>query len=117
MAALARKAGVSQGYVSMLESRKTQTPSAVRLEVLTRVLPLPLEYFLRDDAAIPGESLDVLGNAIAFLTVPDSAPYLAAAIATWDKGMLVGFFQALTDAPRGTRGGKKGESAKREQLR
>jgi transcriptional regulator with XRE-family HTH domain len=52
---LAAAAGMSKSYLWELENRDTPNPSAEKLDALSKVLGMPVSYFLETDVAEPQE--------------------------------------------------------------
>lgn len=92
---LAAKAGLSPGGISSLETGRIPDPKYSTIKALTTVLGTPVEYFFREDAAIPRDFLDFSGKVLDFLAAEGSEAYLEAAVAAWENRIPPEAFKAF----------------------
>ncbi len=103
---LAQRAHVGAGTISNIETREIASPSARTLGRLADALGVPVEYFYRDDAALPREFLGLSPEMAEFVMCPEAAPYLEAAYGAWKQKLPIDLFKAIAKSL------KKSEPAK-----
>jgi transcriptional regulator with XRE-family HTH domain len=92
---LAARAGVSPGGISSLETGRISNPQYSTIRDLAKSLGIPVEYFFREDAAIPRDFLDFPGRVLDFLAAEGSEAYLEAAVAAWENRISPEAFKAF----------------------
>jgi HTH-type transcriptional regulator, competence development regulator len=92
---LAEKSGLSNGYLSLLENGRVESPSATVLGKLAKAFPVPLDDLLRS-----------AGVEIAAPSTGDVDPQLVSALRRLDtdaRQQLLSYAKYLAEQPRGRR--------------
>lgn len=93
--ALALKSGLSNGYLSLLENGRVESPSALVLSKLAKAFPVPIE-----------ELLSAAGVEIAKTPTGEVDPRLVSAVRRLDtdaREQLLSYAKYLSEQPRGRR--------------
>lgn len=82
---LSDKSKVSDASISYIESGEVKNPTMSTLQKLADALGVSVEYFFSDDVALPRDILDISDEVLAFVTMPETEPYIRAAMAAWRR--------------------------------